>query len=205
MNPLALHYPSYFPSYFSINDILATNERVPCKFERAAYGLGYLDPSSGNKDLTAGTKLELPCWLARALYSRRHIVSCQLPKAFKERYREILKADASLVDLHMFSPHFYEFGRHLLPLAGPDAPILGTLLVETLRERLRRTMDTSLNSLDDDAGSHMAKLDELERSLFRAGRKTFHDHQLWLSRRAHIVTTSPMVEQHNKRKFSELT
>ncbi|KAK8730729.1 hypothetical protein OTU49_007894 [Cherax quadricarinatus] len=205
MNQHSLHYPSYFPSYFSINDILATNERVPCKFEKAAYGVGYLDPSSGSKDLEAGTKLELPCWLARALYSRRRIVSCQLPKTFKERYREILKAEASLVDLHMFSPHFYEFGQHLLPLAGPEAPILGTLLVETLRERLRSIMDTSLNSLEDEASSHTTKLDELERSLFRTGRKTFHDHRLWLSRRAHIVTTSPMVEQHNKRKFSEIS
>ncbi|KAK4292090.1 hypothetical protein Pmani_035122 [Petrolisthes manimaculis] len=201
----ALHYPSYYPSYFSIEDILATNEKVPCKFEKTACDLGFLDPSGGSKDLEVGTKLELPCWLARALASRRQIVSCQLPKTFRERYREILKADAALVDLHTLSPHFYELGQHLLPLAGPEGTTLGLLLVETLRERLRSIMDTSLNTTEDDAGTRQSKLDQLERSLFLTGRKTFRDHQLWLSRRAHIVTTSYMVTQHNKRKFSEVS
>ncbi|KAG7163514.1 DNA replication complex GINS protein PSF3-like [Homarus americanus] len=97
---MTLHYPSYFPSYFSINDILATNERVPCKFERTAYGIGFLDPSSGNKDLESGTKLELPCWLARALYSRRRIVSCHLPKIFKEKYRAHIVTTSPMVEQH---------------------------------------------------------------------------------------------------------
>ncbi|XP_063615046.1 DNA replication complex GINS protein PSF3-like, partial [Penaeus indicus] len=118
---------SYFPDYFSLGDILATQDRVPCKFELPVYNLGYLDPSSGNKDVVAGTKLELPCWLARALCSsRRHIVSAQLPNTFKERYREIMKADASVVDLHKLGPHYYELGQHLLPLAGPEAAALAS-------------------------------------------------------------------------------
>lgn len=195
--------------------------------------------------------------------------------------REILKADAALVDLHTLSPYFYELGQHLLPLAGPEGATLGVTLVEvsllslstiistmqktailfylffcykwgfllsfllshiclyftgtvcilspltskyytvqnikprcpvytvwnwqTLRERLRGIMDTSLNTPEDDAGARQTKLDQLERSLFLTGRKTFRDHQLWLSRRAHIVTTSHMVTQHNKRKFSEVS
>lgn len=196
---------SYYPNYFSLSGILATQDRVPCKFELSVYNLGYLDPSSGNKDVVAGTKLELPCWLARALCSsRRHIVSAQLPNTFKERYREIMKADASVVDLHKLGPHYYELGQHLLPLAGPEAAALASLLTQTLRERLRGIMDSAQNSLRDDVNAQIAKLDELERTLFHAGQKALQDHQLWLSRRAHILTTSTMVDQHNKRKFSAI-
>ena len=31
---------SYFPSYFNIDDILASQDKVPCKFEVPVKGLG---------------------------------------------------------------------------------------------------------------------------------------------------------------------
>ena len=65
-------------------------------------------------------------------------------------------------------------------------------------------MDSALNSNEDDACSQIAKLDDLERTLFEVGLKSQRDHKLWLSRRAHILTTSTMIEQHKKRKFSEI-
>jgi len=36
-------------SYFSISDILAEEERIPCKWHVAAKGVGYLDPSTGTE------------------------------------------------------------------------------------------------------------------------------------------------------------
>lgn len=36
-------------SYFSISDILAEEERIPCKWTVAAKGVGYLDPSTGTE------------------------------------------------------------------------------------------------------------------------------------------------------------
>ncbi|XP_068235027.1 DNA replication complex GINS protein PSF3-like [Palaemon carinicauda] len=196
---------SYFPSYFSVSDILSTQDRVPCKFEVPVYGLGFLDPSGGNKDIEQGTKLDLPCWLARALSSARlRIVKTQLPVSYKEKYREILKADPSVVDLHKLGPHFYELGMHLLPLSNAESSPLATLLTQTLRERLRWIMDSAQNSSEDDTSTQIARLDDLERSLFGVGQKALRDHKLWLSRKAHILTTSAMIEQHNKRKFSEV-
>ena len=60
-------------------------------------------------------KLELPLWLAKELCNRRRkIVSVDIPKAYKDGYREIFKADASVVDLHRLGPYFYEFGTKLL-------------------------------------------------------------------------------------------
>ena len=76
---------------------------------------GFLDPSCDGEDLKLGTKLDLPLWLAKALCgNRRHTVSIDMPKQYKEVYREILSADASVVDLHKLGPYFYAFGSHLL-------------------------------------------------------------------------------------------
>ena len=48
---------------------------------------GYLDASSGEEDIPVGAVLELPCWLAKSLHSRRQIVTAQLPSYYKEKYR----------------------------------------------------------------------------------------------------------------------
>ncbi|CAG5070416.1 Protein of unknown function, partial [Cotesia congregata] len=62
---------SYFPNYFSINEILATEERIQCKIEVNLPRLGFLDITSDLSDLKPGTKLEFPFWLASSLQSRR--------------------------------------------------------------------------------------------------------------------------------------
>ena len=54
---------SYSPGYFSLQDILATQERVPCHVEKDLKDIGFLDPGSDNVDLAMGTKLELPYWM----------------------------------------------------------------------------------------------------------------------------------------------
>lgn len=62
-----------------------------------------------------GAQLELPMWLAKSLGGRRkRTVTVDLPKQYKEVYREILNADATVVNLHGLGPHYYGFGSHLL-------------------------------------------------------------------------------------------
>ena len=112
--PLRSH-PSSELDYFDIDDIIATQGRIPSKLEAQIYNLGFLDPSSEGNDLQAGAKLELPLWLAKELCNRRRkIVTVDIPKAYKDSYREIFKADASVVDLHRLGPYFFEFGTKLL-------------------------------------------------------------------------------------------
>ncbi|MCL4131361.1 UNVERIFIED_CONTAM: hypothetical protein GTU68_011155 [Idotea baltica] len=144
--------------------------------------------------------------MSRALLSsKRRIISAQLPITFREKYREILNADPLVVNLHKLGPYFYEVGQHMLPLAGNEATQLAILLAQTLRERLRGIMDSALHSLADDNMKQVALLDELERSLFNVGQKSLRDHELWLSRRAHLLTTSSLIDKANKRKFSEIS
>ena len=109
---------SYNPSYFSIEDILATQERVPCQVESDLKNLGFLDPGSDNQDLGRGTKLELPLWMVEGLtdYKARNYITVDVPKTFKEVFREIMSADPLVVDLHKMGLYYYEFARHHMKL-----------------------------------------------------------------------------------------
>lgn len=76
--------------------------------------LGFLDPSAAEDDLKADTNTEIPIWLAESLYTRTPpLVNVELPKTYKESYREILNADACTVDLHKLGQYFYELGCYV--------------------------------------------------------------------------------------------
>lgn len=53
---------TYYPNYFSIEDIFVTQEKIPCEAEQTVAHLGFLDPSSDTTDLKAGQQVELPLW-----------------------------------------------------------------------------------------------------------------------------------------------
>lgn len=55
---------SYNPNYFSLEDIIVTQARVPCIVEAPLVGMGKLDPSSVDADLEVGKKVEFPLWYA---------------------------------------------------------------------------------------------------------------------------------------------
>lgn len=88
-----------------------------------------MDPSSDSEHLEAGTTLELPFWLAESLSSRRQpLISVEMPKVYKEAYREILIADASVVDLHKLGMYYYDFGQ-LLSKYDPKGDVGNSLVM----------------------------------------------------------------------------
>ncbi|KAK9688265.1 GINS complex protein [Popillia japonica] len=105
---------SYMPNYFAIDDILATQERTPCKFVVNVPALGIkLNPSAEGDDIQIGTTLELPMWLIQQLArGRQPVVAVDLPQMYQEAYREVLKADPRAVNLHKFGLYFYELGSY---------------------------------------------------------------------------------------------
>lgn len=189
--------------YFSIDDILATSEKVPATFEYPVHNMGYLDPSSDSPDLLPGTKLELPLWLAQGLYNRR-IVSLELPKNYRKLYREILEADANVVDLHKLGPYFYHFGLYLLRFHFADVEEVSTMLNQTFRNRFRHLMDSSHNSLDEDKNALTSNFDRTELALFNLGQKSLYELQHWQTRKLQKIATADMVVNHKKRKRAVL-
>ncbi|KAG8190256.1 hypothetical protein JTE90_001340 [Oedothorax gibbosus] len=185
--------------YFSIDDILATNERIPCRFEVGVHKLGFLDPSSGDTDLAQGTKLEIPLWMAQALQSRR-IISTEVPRVYREAYRHILNADASVVNLNKMGPYFYHFGLYLLRFTHHDSEDIGRMLNQSFRNRFRKLMDTSQNSMEEDGIMLTANLDRTEVALFNVGHKSLLDLKNWQSRKNQKILTANLVMNHKKRK-----
>lgn len=91
-------------SYWDLDDLLATNERVPCRAEVTGRGLGWLELGARAKrsDLPLGTEMELPWWLATSLPG---YVSLLLPAAYRRTYRAHLIADPTTLALPAYYFH----------------------------------------------------------------------------------------------------
>ncbi|GFN79204.1 DNA replication complex gins protein psf3-like [Plakobranchus ocellatus] len=189
-------------NYFDLDDILASQEKIPCVFNIAVEGLGYLDQSTNDPNISVGTKLELPFWLAKYLNrDARGIVAVETPKNYREGYRQILAADPSVVDLHRLGPHFYLFGGKLAILNLPDNQDVLNTLLQTFQGRFRRIMDGAQNALHSDLTSQTDMLDESELNLFAAGQRGLVGFQQWESRESEKLSTSTMVVNQRKRKW----
>ncbi|KFV65622.1 DNA replication complex GINS protein PSF3, partial [Dryobates pubescens] len=157
-----------------------------------------------------GSKLEIPLWLAKGLHdSKRRIISVELPKIYKEAWRTVFSADANVVDLHKMGPYYYGFGSQLLNFDNTENPqiaqkLLFAAALQTFIGRFRRIMDSSQNAYNEDTSALLARLDELERALFRAGQKGLHDFQCWEKGQAAQITASPLLQNYGKRKFADL-
>jgi GINS complex subunit 3 len=62
---------TYYPNYFSIEDILVTQEKVPCITEQELNKLGFLDASESSMNLKANQEIELPLWYVLQVQKER--------------------------------------------------------------------------------------------------------------------------------------
>ena len=116
--------------YFEVNDILISQEKISCTFETQVKNLGFLDHGSDNEHIEPATKMELPFWLAKELCARqRRIISVEIPKVYRETYRQIFEADATAVDLHRLGPYFYSIGVKLLEFDNAENPRIAETLM----------------------------------------------------------------------------
>ncbi|CAH4029163.1 DNA replication complex GINS protein PSF3 [Pieris brassicae] len=187
-------------SYLSVTDILVSNEKVPCKFLHDLPKLGFLDPSCTDDDLKAGTSVEIPIWLAESLSSRRPpLVTVDLPKVYKETYREIFSADACTVDLHKLAQYFYELGCYVAKYDIKGE--VSTTLVNTFRQRFKMILSASVAT---DSINALQPLSECERDHTAAAMTTEKALSSWLKRGESLLTTATMVANHRKRKRAEM-
>ena len=188
-------------SYFDIDDILSSQQKLPCTFEQPLYQLGFLNPNSSDEHLQAGSKLDLPFWLAKVLCSkRRQIVSVELPKSYRESQRDILSADANVVDLYKLGPYYYSMGVKLLCFDIPGRDDHAKSLLETFLNRFRRIMDHSQHAFQSDTTPLTTRLDETERRLFSAGQRAMAAMEAWERGHCHRITVSNAVLNIRKRK-----
>jgi len=192
-------------NYYDVSEILSSEERVPVTFNCDAHGLGYLAGSGatgGNEDLPAGTRLELPFWLADHLV-RNQVVSINVPRYYTQKYRNYLKADPKSVDVRSACPVYYTLGMRLSPWLNAEDNLQENLkddLIETLVERYFNILDTSLNSQDDDNSNFIKPLTDEERQLFGLSYSSAADFEQWKKRLHGRLTASRVVGNDRKRR-----
>lgn len=188
--------------YLSIADIQSEATKITVRFLQTVPKLGFIDPSSECTDIEKGSKLELPLWLAKELYHRQ-LIEIDVPKGYNIAYREILEADANVVDLHKLGPNFYKVGQHLANMKLPESEDIAKSLVSTFSQRVHRLLDFSMNATDDTMNEvlrYEALLDNDERELFNAGRQATEEVKKWENRTIDKLTANEMVTNLRKRK-----
>eukprot|EP00106_Octopus_bimaculoides_P012989 XP_014780431.1 PREDICTED: DNA replication complex GINS protein PSF3-like [Octopus bimaculoides] len=157
--------------YFDIDDILASQEYIPSKIEMTLYRLVL-------NRISANIKYQ----------------------PYRIGYREVMKADASVVNLHKLGPYFYDLGCKLRYFPFTEIDDVAKSLLDTFQVRFRKILDASQSSLNEDSSSLTSTLDSTEKFLFHTGLKSLNDFQSWETRRAEKLTSSEMVRIYRKRK-----
>ncbi|XP_053551367.1 DNA replication complex GINS protein PSF3 [Bombina bombina] len=189
-------------NFLSLDDLLMSQEKLPCRIASGFPRLGFLEKGGESDSIPEGSKMELPLWLVKGLYdNKRRILSVELPKIYREGWRTVFSADANVVDLHKMGPHYYGFGSQLLNFDSPENTEIAKTILQTFVGRFRRIMDSSQNAYNEDTSGLVARLDELERSLFQAGQKGLNAFQSWERGKAAQITASNLVQNYKKRKF----
>ncbi|CAF1189541.1 unnamed protein product [Rotaria sordida] len=189
-----------YEDYFSIDDILSTQERIRCQLLVDIPKLGFLESSSSSslnddkkdeKDkqnltsLTTNTKLELPYWMVYSICNckTRFASLPELPLIYSRIQRQIFAADASVVDLAKQAPHFYRQGRHLLELNFDEKRQVAITILQTYQQRFRSIMDSAFHLiLSNDHHHHesmkqqTAKFERQEKLLLLLGQAAFRDY-----------------------------
>nr|XP_031829214.1 DNA replication complex GINS protein PSF3 [Nomia melanderi] len=193
---------SYSPNYFALNDILMTEERVSCRIEVEAPRLGFLDSSSTSDNLTVGAKVEFPLWMAGPLKKLQPpVLNIELPKIYKEGYREILEADADAVVLSKWNPYFYELGMYVQRYNDKESKQIADCLLQTFQSRFRLVMDWALNPISDSTLG--LQLPRLERDLFANGQKAKMRLLEWLKMGTSSIPPSDVTANLKKRKRAD--
>ncbi|KAL2157144.1 hypothetical protein VTH06DRAFT_6432 [Thermothelomyces fergusii] len=148
-------------SYYDVDSILTDAEKIPCTFQLDVPDLGYLD-NTPTQPLKAGTKVNLPLWLAEMLaiantgdVEGKSFVTFDLPPALGNDVVQALKADPRAVPLRDQSAHFYGLATHMMELSEEKE------LAATLRKTfVTRASEIVLHARKVGGIGHKGKVDE---------------------------------------------
>lgn len=107
--------------YFSLNDILASCLKVPCKVMCSLQNIGAIIPGNPGKNIPTNSTVELPLWIVKDLARREGIIEFECPKYYKKAYRDIHDASATVLNLHKMGPYFYMDGIKFSKIRSQEA------------------------------------------------------------------------------------
>eukprot|EP01116_Phalansterium_solitarium_P009927 TRINITY_DN24282_c0_g1_i1.p1 TRINITY_DN24282_c0_g1~~TRINITY_DN24282_c0_g1_i1.p1 ORF type:complete len:199 (-),score=40.25 TRINITY_DN24282_c0_g1_i1:150-746(-) len=177
--------------YFSIEDFLEHEEKVPVDFVTSIHGLGYLDPGSATADIAEDAHVELPFWLARVLCEKT-FAKAQLPLVFSQKNLGNLKAEPMSVSLGS-SPFFYDIGQQIALLANDDTR-LSLALLHSFDVRMQAVIDQCFNLRNADLTDFSRKLANVEKRMFLAGYNSITEFERWKNHQTGRLTTSTAIQ-----------
>ncbi|TFK76105.1 hypothetical protein BDN72DRAFT_786470 [Pluteus cervinus] len=178
--------------YFSIEAILAENQKVQCAFKQDLPNLGHLGGGS-ERHIKASNKLQIPIWLAYTIIFSDW-ADFMIPAAFNPRVKNALRAEAKSVRLSNLvgsGGSWYGFGKLIMDsLDGEQAEELSQMLESTFRHRLIETIDQAQHfgvigtsgvggSAGDTSQIFREGLDTTERELFALAQESARKVKKW--------------------------
>ncbi|KZS97639.1 GINS complex, Psf3 component [Sistotremastrum niveocremeum HHB9708] len=131
-------------SYYSIDAILAENQKLQCTFKHSVPGLGYLEGGDA-KDIKESDRVQLAYWLALRPLLQTGSADFTIPASFSQRVQNALNAEPRSVRLSSLvggGGHWYALGRMIAQLLDhKEATQLAGLLNKTFQQRLIDLMD----------------------------------------------------------------
>ncbi|KIY49560.1 hypothetical protein FISHEDRAFT_65496 [Fistulina hepatica ATCC 64428] len=129
--------------FFSVEAILAENQKVQCFFKTDIPEMGHLGGGS-ERHIRSGAKLQIPIWLAyTVIYS--NWADFAIPTVFGARVRNALKAEARSVQLSSLvgaGGMWYSFGKTIMDiLTDEQGNEMSEMLTLTFRRRLQEVVD----------------------------------------------------------------
>ena len=166
------------PLYWDIDDILAEEEKINVVVDKSSYRNGSLNPNCQDPeaDLEKGSVLEIPLWLALFL-AQIEMVEIEIPRFYRENFKNTLLADPTHVNLREKTPFYYEIGLKLCKLIN-DRTLVPTLSVVFLN-RVKHFAKISFHLRIDDSTNLLKKMANFEMRIFNNGRKAANDYREW--------------------------
>lgn len=107
-------------------------------------------------------------WYIKELKVNNPYFTVCVPDIYKNVHKAVCEAETTHIELGKLNPYFYEYGRYLTPYDRNH--VVGRIVFETMRQRVRHLLDISKNTADTGKPEH--RLDDIENKLYEQGVKT---------------------------------
>ncbi|KAH9483042.1 DNA replication complex GINS protein PSF3 [Psilocybe cubensis] len=177
--------------YFSIEAILAENQKIQCTFKQEIPNMGHLGGGT-ERDIAVSSKMQIPIWLAYTIiYS--DWADFNIPAPFNSRVRNALKAEACSVRLSNLvgaGGLWYGFGKTIMDILSEEqANEMSDMLSKAFRDRLVEVIDQAQHfaalgqagsgSSGNSAQAFREGLDTTERELFYLAQESAKRMKRW--------------------------
>lgn len=156
-------------NYFDLDDILASSEKIPTRFNLTVPGIGHLEGNPG-KPITEGTKVDLPLWLAEVLATTNvtedyGFIELLQPDSLNNAVKNAMMSDAVTLDLHSILPNYYKLIEKWCLMFNDKG--LNDVVKQMLKDRSYEINNFASNTNKQVNNFFILSLDEYEKKLFK--------------------------------------